>query len=199
MLLVLTYLSETDRLIVDARLKADAAAHARKVAKARQSNNPKQRQQKRRRFGVKKPKKHDSDDEDDEQGYHFIAYVPSAGRVWKMDGMERLPQCLGVLESHGGKAENEGWLDLVIADLQMQMQAAAESGEMDFSLLSVGRSRFEDGAGVETEDDVKGRRLREDWGPLMAGLVRADAEMGRLEGVIEELEREKREAEKKVT
>lgn len=28
-------------------------------------------------------------------GFHFIAFVPIDGRVWKLDGLERQPQNLG--------------------------------------------------------------------------------------------------------
>lgn len=28
-------------------------------------------------------------------GFHFIAFVPALGKVWKFDGLERQPQVLG--------------------------------------------------------------------------------------------------------
>ena len=42
--------------------------------------------------GGKKSK--DSEDES-VAGFHFIAFVPVDGRVWKLDGLERQPQNLG--------------------------------------------------------------------------------------------------------
>lgn len=33
---------------------------------------------------------------DSEAGFHFIAFVPAMGKVWKLDGLERQPQALGV-------------------------------------------------------------------------------------------------------
>jgi ubiquitin carboxyl-terminal hydrolase L5 len=33
----------------------------------------------------------------DEAAFHFIAFVPALGRVWKFDGLERQPQDLGKL------------------------------------------------------------------------------------------------------
>lgn len=38
----------------------------------------------------------DAEDSDD-GGFHFIAFVPVEGRVWKFDGLERQPQDLGML------------------------------------------------------------------------------------------------------
>lgn len=34
-----------------------------------------------------------------EAAFHFIAFVPALGRVWKFDGLERQPQDLGRLFS----------------------------------------------------------------------------------------------------
>lgn len=34
-------------------------------------------------------------EDDSESGYHFIAYVPVNGDLWKFDGLERQPQKLG--------------------------------------------------------------------------------------------------------
>ena len=35
------------------------------------------------------------DDDDDDASFHFIAFVPIQGKVWKLDGLERQPQCVG--------------------------------------------------------------------------------------------------------
>ena len=35
------------------------------------------------------------DDDDDDASFHFIAFVPIQGKVWKLDGLERQPQCIG--------------------------------------------------------------------------------------------------------
>lgn len=31
----------------------------------------------------------------EEAGFHFDAFVPVDGQVWRLDGLERQPQCLG--------------------------------------------------------------------------------------------------------
>jgi ubiquitin carboxyl-terminal hydrolase L5 len=39
--------------------------------------------------------KRQQDDNTSESGFHFIAFVPAIGKVWKFDGLERQPQGLG--------------------------------------------------------------------------------------------------------
>ena len=34
-----------------------------------------------------------------EAAFHFVAFVPVIGRVWKFDGLERQPQALGKLSN----------------------------------------------------------------------------------------------------
>jgi ubiquitin carboxyl-terminal hydrolase L5 len=41
-------------------------------------------------------KKSGREDHEADAGFHFIAFVPALGRVWKFDGLERQPQALGV-------------------------------------------------------------------------------------------------------
>ena len=154
--------SEIDMMNVDMRLKEDAQAAARKKSK-------KSKKAKRRR---KAAKADDGDDEDN--GFHFIAYVPACGGVWKMDGMERWPQSLGRLE------DDSSWLAMVIPDLQKHCESASES-RLEFSLLSVVANQQEE-ASIQKQDLEKAERLREDWSPLMAELIKFYAEKGNLEG-----------------
>lgn len=39
--------------------------------------------------------KSQSINDDDELGFHFIAYVPVKGEVWRLDGLQRQPVNLG--------------------------------------------------------------------------------------------------------
>lgn len=41
----------------------------------------------------KRSKNQESNDSD--SGFHFIAFMPAMGHVWKFDGLERQPQALG--------------------------------------------------------------------------------------------------------
>ena len=43
----------------------------------------------------KKANKSLSDDEQEQNGFHFVAFVPIQGSVWKLDGLDRQPTNLG--------------------------------------------------------------------------------------------------------
>jgi ubiquitin carboxyl-terminal hydrolase L5 len=47
---------------------------------------------------AKKSRSKDQDDDDDNATFHFIAFMPVMGQLWKFDGLERQPQALGTLE-----------------------------------------------------------------------------------------------------
>ena len=152
---------------VDLRLKEDAQAAAKKKkAQAQPSRKGKRRKGRR--------KKTMTVEDDDENGLHFVAYVPAHGKIWKLDGIERRPQTLGDLD------QDSNWLAMVIPDLQMQWEGASQS-QLEFSLLSLVSSGGEGAEMEEAEDLEKATRLREDWGPLIAGLIRLHAEKGTLE------------------
>ena len=166
----LTTNSEIDILTVDSRLKDDVQAAAKKK---RAQSQPSLKGRKRK--GRKKKTATVEEEEDDENGFHFVAYVPAHGKIWKLDGIERRPQAVGDLD------HDSDWLNMVIPDLQMQWQGASQS-ELEFSLLSLVSSASEEGAETEKAEDLeKATRLREDWGPLVAGLVKLHAEKGTLE------------------
>lgn len=38
--------------------------------------------------------------EDSDSSFHFIAFMPAMGQVWKFDGLERQPQALGQFEAN---------------------------------------------------------------------------------------------------
>lgn len=42
-----------------------------------------------------RPAKNKPADNKADAGFHFIAFVPALGKVWKFDGLERQPQALG--------------------------------------------------------------------------------------------------------
>ena len=43
-----------------------------------------------------KGKKRKAQDDEDESGFHFIAFMPIGDKLWKLDGLERQPTCLGM-------------------------------------------------------------------------------------------------------
>lgn len=44
---------------------------------------------------AKKGKKRTADEDESEGGFHFIAFMPIDDHLWKLDGLERQPMCLG--------------------------------------------------------------------------------------------------------
>lgn len=85
----------------------------------------------------------------EEEGFHFIAYMPIQGHVWKLDGLDRHPQDLGRFgesgtekdddddDGRGGSGGGSGgdWKQLVIPELTARM-AQCENG-IQFNLMAV--------------------------------------------------------------
>ncbi|KAL4945338.1 hypothetical protein BDV06DRAFT_40317 [Aspergillus oleicola] len=82
-------------------------------------------------------KKRGRDEQEADAGFHFIAFVPALGKVWKFDGLERQPQALGAFEP------DSDWLDLVKSDICARM-AAYEEDQIEFSILSLARDPLPD-------------------------------------------------------
>ncbi|KAF7164964.1 hypothetical protein CNMCM5623_009342 [Aspergillus felis] len=80
------------------------------------------------------------DEFETDAGFHFIAFVPALGKVWKFDGLERQPQALGEY------APDEDWLTLVRPNILTRM-AEYEEDQIEFSILSVAKDPL-----VELED-----------------------------------------------
>ncbi|KAE8348083.1 ubiquitin carboxyl-terminal hydrolase [Aspergillus coremiiformis] len=72
------------------------------------------------------------DETETDAGFHFIAFVPVLGKVWKFDGLERQPQVLGPC-SH-----DMDWLDLVKPNLITRM-TEYEEDQIEFSILSLSK------------------------------------------------------------
>ena len=156
-----SFATENDKLNVDTRLKEEAKTAA---AKKRALNRKKGRK------GRQKAKT----DTDDESGLHFVAFVPALGQMWRLDGLEREPTSIGRIENAGN------WLKMVVPVLEAQFNAAAMN-ELEFSLLSVVLS---DPSADDEKDQERMRRVREDWGPMMATLVRLHAEKGDIAALL---------------
>ncbi|EXJ95684.1 hypothetical protein A1O1_00807 [Capronia coronata CBS 617.96] len=148
-----SFATDLDKMNVDFRLKHEFIA-AEKKKKAAMSKRPRKRL------------REDYEYDDDENGFHFVAYVPAQGAIWRMDGMERLPRKIGSL------TKGDSWVAMVLPELQAQWETAATSA-LEFSLLAL--TAMTDSSSLE-EDRVKMERAREDWGPFIAHLVRLHAE-----------------------
>lgn len=82
------------------------------------------------------------DEFETDAGFHFIAFVPALGKVWKFDGLERQPQALGEY------APDDDWLTLVRPNILTRM-AEYEEDQIEFSILSVAKDPL-----VELEDKL---------------------------------------------
>ncbi|KAF9887126.1 hypothetical protein FE257_010501 [Aspergillus nanangensis] len=72
------------------------------------------------------------DDGEANAAFHFIAFVPAQGKVWKFDGLERQPQALG------SSTVGNDWLDLVRDNILTRMYEYEED-QIEFSILSLAR------------------------------------------------------------
>jgi hypothetical protein len=149
----------------------------------------------------------EGDEESEEAGFHFIAYVPAHNHLWRLDGLQREPESLGLLNREGNDDGSSStncsgfgsdWLTLAAAEISSQWQSASEKNDMDFSLLSLCLVPADGHAGTaitdstsvhDNQDQKEGgdakdaraletTRLREDWGPALAQLVRILASQG---------------------
>jgi ubiquitin carboxyl-terminal hydrolase L5 len=69
--------------------------------------------------------------EDDSTGsFHFVAFVPIEGHLWKLDGLDRQPQKLGLIK------EGEDWIYQAKPQIEARM-AEYEDGQIEFSILSL--------------------------------------------------------------
>lgn len=80
------------------------------------------------------------DDDTSEAGFHFIAFVPIGGSLWKLDGLERQPMNLG-------DCTDEDWMEIAMP-LIMERMAQYEDDQVQFNLLAVCKSPL---ATVKTE------------------------------------------------
>ncbi|KAG9249168.1 ubiquitin carboxyl-terminal hydrolase [Calycina marina] len=74
-----------------------------------------------------KPKKKISKD----AGFHFVAYVPIDGAVWRLDGMQKKPIMIGPFKNN--------WLSIARDHIQAHIAQYAD-GDLNYNLLSLCRS-----------------------------------------------------------
>lgn len=176
-----SFSTKMDRMVVDVLLKEDARKFMqRQQSEARQLKLAEQQKtggksQKRKRGGIttKKRKKKSIANDEDDNGFHFVAYVPSYEAVWKMDGLQAQPACLGRI------GVDQTWLNVAAADLMKKMEEAFSSGQ-ECSLMSLSKTE------VRMSSDAERDRTRkqEDWAPFIEHMLRMHAEKGDLQELL---------------
>ncbi|GAM43582.1 ubiquitin carboxyl-terminal hydrolase [Talaromyces pinophilus] len=83
-----------------------------------------------------KSKRQNDNGTSNEAAFHFIAFVPTLGRLWKFDGLERQPQDLA-------PCTDDDWLDQVRSHL-IEKMTAYEEDQIEFSVLSLVRDPLKD-------------------------------------------------------
>ncbi|KAJ5555514.1 hypothetical protein N7461_003984 [Penicillium sp. DV-2018c] len=77
-----------------------------------------------------------SDEDDSDATFHFIAFMPVMGQLWKFDGLERQPRTLA-------ECSEDNWLELVKPNLLDRM-AAYEEEQIEFTILGLVRDPLPD-------------------------------------------------------
>lgn len=67
----------------------------------------------------------------DDEGFHYLAYVPVNGTVWKMDGLDSYPHVVGDFDVEGGGA----WTNVAAPDIQARMMMF--EGSIQYNLMAV--------------------------------------------------------------
>lgn len=90
--------------------------------------------------GCKESAAEEEEEEEPSEGFHFIAYIPIEGRVWKLDGLDYYPHDMGHFGIGGNGADggSGNWMHVVAPAIQGRM-LQFEGAEIEFSLLAVVR------------------------------------------------------------
>jgi ubiquitin carboxyl-terminal hydrolase L5 len=105
----------------------------------------------------------------EENAQHYIAFIPSNGTVWKLDGMNIFPTRMGSYDEAGG----ESWTDAASDRIQALMTAG---GDAEYSVFAIAQSPLIELHKdiVETDNTIKavGHRLDSlsaDWHAFVPG------------------------------
>ncbi|KAK1072379.1 hypothetical protein LTR74_002692 [Friedmanniomyces endolithicus] len=110
------------------RSKVTAISEAEDDEKPSNGLRRSKREPKPRKPDLVSTAQHDSDDAD---GFHFVAYMPINGNVWKLDGLDSFPQIVGPFSEDTG-----GWMQIAQPHLVGRMDQYAAS-EIQFNLMAI--------------------------------------------------------------
>jgi ubiquitin carboxyl-terminal hydrolase L5 len=115
---------------------------------------------KRRKTTTTKKVKAQPSGTDAEESYHFIGYVPYAGKVWELDGLKSGPLEVGEIPAESSR----GWMDVARPALRRKMQ---KYGDVRVNLLAIVQDQYEKLSDelemLKREKTVFERRLNEEY------------------------------------
>jgi ubiquitin carboxyl-terminal hydrolase L5 len=121
-----------------------------------------------------------SEAEEPEEGFHFIAYMPVAGHVWKLDGLNYHPQDLGRFESRGNGPDGGtgNWMHVAVPSIRGRM-AQVEGTDISYNLMAVVHDLDHDDRVALLKNikliqvlDAKLDTMGEDWRELELGITK---------------------------
>ncbi|KAF2433821.1 ubiquitin carboxyl-terminal hydrolase, partial [Tothia fuscella] len=86
------------------------------------------------REAAKKPTESVKDVYDNDSAYHYVAYMPIDGTIWKLDGLDDSPQNLG-------ECDHETWLNITAPLLQERMAEFSAAG-VNFNMMALVKDPF---------------------------------------------------------
>ena len=119
-------------------------------------------------------------EDDDDEGFHFIAYMPIANHVWRLDGLDKFPHDMGEFDAEKG----DDWMNIAGPALEMRMALYA-GGDLEFNLMavvhdSVVKDRVELAGNVKALQVIRKKLggIVEDWRELDGAETKADVLTG---------------------
>ncbi|KAI9685917.1 MAG: hypothetical protein M1822_004195 [Bathelium mastoideum] len=131
------YATKADMLLADSAMRHDFDRHQTRSKARAKAQAQAEAKAKAGKSAAKKRKAAEADlnddDDDDSTGgpsgeHHFMGYVPFAGRVWRLDGLDPTPHCLGPYE--GGD-----WVSIARANIQRYMNTAGPGDQFSLARL----------------------------------------------------------------
>ncbi|RAR07636.1 ubiquitin carboxyl-terminal hydrolase 2 [Stemphylium lycopersici] len=127
-----SFAKKMDILEGDKHLNYKVKRAERLKAQATEKTTPSKKGTKSRRGSATSAATEDSADSVEENAHHYIAFVPVGNQVWKLDGLDKQPTCVGAFSPENG----ETWLDSVSETIAALMA----TGDDDYGVIALTQS-----------------------------------------------------------
>jgi len=109
---------------------------------------------------------------DEDDVFHFIGYMPKAGKVYELDGLKAGPICLGPFAAAADGASDLDWMRVMRPEIERRM-SKFKTGEIHFNLMAITRDRAaaaeEELATIAKQMAEAEAKAAESDGPVAAG------------------------------